>query len=95
MVVALAQRDEAVREQERLTGVALRSMTEQEGLVLRKAVTWCVEGLGLRGGGRLRQLAAQSDDVLAYHSDGERGSRRVAAVGAGTCKDTHGTGIVE
>lgn len=70
VVVALAQRDAAVAEQERLAGVALRSMTETEGLALREAVKWCGEGLSVREGSRLRHLASQND---AQHDDPQHG----------------------
>ena len=61
VVVALARRDAAVAHQERVAGVALRSMTEDEGLPLRDAVTWCGESVSVREGSRLRQLATTID----------------------------------
>ncbi|WP_162801916.1 hypothetical protein [Ornithinimicrobium murale] len=61
VVVALAERDQAVLAHERAAGEALRELTEDEGVTLREAVTWCGEGLSVREAGRLRGLSCGDD----------------------------------
>lgn len=84
VVVALARRDAAVAEQERVAGVALRSMTEGEGLALRDAVKWCGDGVSVREGSRLRQLATTID-----------AQQKVAATGPDANREQDGTGPAE
>ena len=59
VLVAVAERNEAVADAERRVGAALREFTEVEGLTLREAVTWCDEALSVREATRLRRLADQ------------------------------------
>jgi hypothetical protein len=62
VLTALGERDAAVRDTERLAGVALQTMTE-EGLSDREAVEWCGSGgLTVREVTRLRQLAHDPPD---------------------------------
>lgn len=94
VVVALAERDAAVAEQEQIAGVALRSMTETEGLALREALKWCGEGLSVREGSRLRQLAVQDRGAHRDDSGGEQAGE-VGGVGAGAAEWDQGEGSVE
>lgn len=57
VLVAVAERNQAVADAERRVGAALREFTEVEGLTLREAVTCCDEALTLREATRLRRLA--------------------------------------
>ena len=58
VLIALGERDAAVRDVERRAGEALQAMTIDEGLSLREAVEWCGSGaLTVREVTRLRQLA--------------------------------------
>ncbi len=88
VVVALAERDAAVAEQERVAGVALRSMTEQEGLALRDAVKWCGDGVSVREASRLRHLVATGEapaEVTPSERDpnAERNGTRAAEAATG------------
>jgi len=58
VVTALAERDALVLACEARAAVALRSMTEDEGLSLREAVQWCggAEQLTVREAARLRRV---------------------------------------
>ena len=58
VVTALAERDALVLACEARAAVALRSLTENEGLSLREAVQWCggVEQLTVREAARLRKV---------------------------------------
>ena len=58
VVTALAERDALVLACEARAAVALRSLTENEGLSLREAVQWCggVEQLTVREAARLRRV---------------------------------------
>ena len=58
VMVALGQRDEAVRRCEERAGEALRVMTDEEGLSLDAALEWCGDGLSRREAARLRALAS-------------------------------------
>jgi len=53
VMVALAERDGFVSSCELRAGAALRAMTEDEGLTLREAVTWCGDDLTRREATRL------------------------------------------
>lgn len=57
ILVALAERDEAIARTEFEAGRALLATTGEEGVVLRDAVEWCGGALGLREASRLRSLA--------------------------------------
>lgn len=58
VLVALAERDEAVARAELRAGQALREWTDQEGLTLKEAVEWCgPEMLSIREATRLKRLA--------------------------------------
>jgi hypothetical protein len=58
VLIALGERDTAVRDTERRAGQALQTMTEDEGLSVREAAEWCGSGaLTVREVSRLRQLA--------------------------------------
>ena len=59
VLVAVAERDQAVADAERRVGAALREFTEVEGLTLRESLTWCDEALTVREATRLRRLAEQ------------------------------------
>jgi hypothetical protein len=48
VLTALGERDALVRNLERRTGQALRTMTDEEGLSLREAVEWCGTGVTVR-----------------------------------------------
>ena len=41
MLTALGECDETVRDAERRAGEALRTMTDEEGLSVRRVVEWC------------------------------------------------------
>jgi hypothetical protein len=57
VLIALGERDAAVRDAERRAGEALQAMTIDEGLSLREAVEWCASGaLTVREVTRPRQL---------------------------------------
>lgn len=60
ILVALAEREDAVARAESEAGRALLAMTGEEGVVLRDAVEWCGGALGLREASRLRSLARAS-----------------------------------
>ena len=59
VLIALGERDGAVRDAELRAGGALLAMTEDEGLSVREAVECCGSGLTLREVTRLRRLADQ------------------------------------
>lgn len=61
VVVALCERDEAVRRCEERAGEALRVMTDEEGLSLDAALEWCGDGLSRREAARLRALASDRE----------------------------------
>lgn len=67
VLVALAERDAAVADAERRAGVALRELTDVEGLSLREAVEWCDGQISVREATRLRRRADQGAD-----QDGDR-----------------------
>ncbi len=75
VMVALAERDGFVVSCELRAGEALRSMTEDEGLTLREAVSWCGDDLTRREATRLWRRA----DGAA----GERGRATGTATGEG------------
>lgn len=81
VVVALAERDEAVLAHERKAGEALRELTEDEGLSLREAVTWCGADLGVREAGRLRSLAGEGPGQEPAGDAGETGQGDTGAGG--------------
>jgi hypothetical protein len=63
VLTALGERDALVRDAEQRAGHALRTMIDDEGLSLRKAVEWCGRvGLTVRDVSRLRQLARDPPD---------------------------------
>ena len=57
VLVAIRERDAAVGQAERRAGDALRMMTEDEGLTIREAITWCGGEVTAREAARLRRLA--------------------------------------
>ena len=57
VLTALGERDAAVRDTERRAGMALQTMTDDEGLSVREAADWCGSGVTAREVTRLRQLA--------------------------------------
>jgi len=75
VMVALAQRDGFAASCELRAGEALRAMTEDEGLTLREAVTWCGEDMTRREATRLRRLVDGAGR--------ERGSATATATGEG------------
>ena len=93
VVVALARRDAAVAEQERVAGVALRSMTEGEGLALREAVKWCGDGVSVREGSRLRQLAATIEAQQKVAATGSVADRGQDGTGPAERSAGHGQGV--
>lgn len=65
VMVAIGERDAAVAEAEKRAGVALRELTEVEGLSLGEAVEWCGDTVTLREATRLRRLATDDHDDRA------------------------------
>ena len=59
VMVAIGERDAAVAEAEKRAGVALRELTEVEGLSLGEAVEWCGDTVTVREATRLRRLAGE------------------------------------
>jgi hypothetical protein len=59
VLVAVAERDEAVADAERRVGAALVEFTDVEGLTLREAVAWCDGALTVREATRVRRLVDQ------------------------------------
>lgn len=75
MVTALAERDALVLACEARAGAALRSLTKDEGLSLREAVTWCggLEQVSVREATRLRKIhAAEPVTALPRQNADER-----------------------
>lgn len=70
VLVAVRERDASVAAAERRAGAALRAMTDDEGLSLREAVTWCGDEISTREATRLRRLADQRKDVHGDTSGG-------------------------
>ncbi|MGB7447578.1 MAG: hypothetical protein WA892_00460 [Ornithinimicrobium sp.] len=93
VVVALAERDAAVAEREQAAGAALRSMTEQEGLALRDAVKWCGDGVSVREGSRLRQLATTIDAQQKVAATGPDANREQDGAGPAEQSAGHGQGV--
>ena len=58
VLVALAERDQAVTVAEQRAGVALQELTQDEGLPIREAVQWCADQITVREATRLRRIAA-------------------------------------
>ena len=56
-LLALGERDSAIRDTERRAGQALRAMTDAEGLSLRDTVEWCGGAITVKEAARLRRLA--------------------------------------
>jgi hypothetical protein len=48
VLTALGERDALVRDAKRRAGQALRTMTDDEGLLVRQAVDWCGSGATVR-----------------------------------------------
>jgi hypothetical protein len=67
VLVAVRERDAAVSEAERRAGAALRRMTDEEGLSLREALSWCGEEIGTREATRLRRVVDETDG--AHHGE--------------------------
>lgn len=61
VMVAIGERDAAVTETERRASLALRALTEGEGLSLSEAVELCDGVVTLREGTRLQRLNTQPD----------------------------------
>jgi len=59
VMVALAERDGFAASCELRAGAALRAMTEDEGLTLREAVTWCGDDLTKHEATQLRRLVEE------------------------------------
>lgn len=65
---------DAIAEQERRAGQALRVMVENEGLSLREAVGWCGNEVSLQTAARFKRLASDAsgdDDIGATEADAE------------------------
>ena len=60
VLVALAERDQAVMVAEQRAGVALQELTQDEGLPVREAVQWCADQITVREAARLRRVAADA-----------------------------------
>lgn len=58
VLVALAERDQAVTVAEQRAGAALQELTHDEGLPIREAVQWCADQITVREATRLRRIAA-------------------------------------
>lgn len=66
---------DAVAEQERRAGEALRVMMEEEGLSLREAVGWCGEEVSVRTAARFKRLVSsrmEDGDPEVAEPDRER-----------------------
>lgn len=63
---------DAVAEQERRAGEALRMMVEDEGLSLREAVGWCGDEVSVRTAARLKRLVSDRSDDDADEEAGDR-----------------------
>ena len=61
VLVALAERDQAVRLSEQHAGAALEELTQDEGLPIREAVHWCADQITVREATRLRRIASRPD----------------------------------
>jgi hypothetical protein len=92
VLVALAERDAAVADAERRAGVALRELTDVEGLSLREAVEWCGGQVSVREATRLRRQAAQDADEGADRSVVQDGDRPGAAPGSSSTVGAGGDG---
>ena len=75
VLVAVRERDAAVANAERRAGQALQEMTEDEGLTVREAITWCGGELTAREAARLRRLAEKPG------ADGERPADNALEIG--------------
>lgn len=53
---------DAVAEQERRAGEALRVMVEEEGLTLREAAGWCGDEVSVRTAARFKRLVSERSD---------------------------------
>jgi hypothetical protein len=60
VLIALGERDGAVRDAELRAGDALLAMTHDEGLSVREAVEWCAGRVTVREMTRLRRLADEN-----------------------------------
>lgn len=71
VLVALAERDQAVRLSEQRAGVALQELTQVEGLPIRETVHWCADQITVREATRLRRIAAELDGAGTRNSTDE------------------------
>ena len=69
VLVALAERDQAIAVAEQRAGVALQELTETEGLPMGEAVQWCADQITVREALRLRRAAANGQQ--AGNDEGE------------------------
>ena len=58
VLVAVSERDASIQAAERRAGLALRVMTDREGLSLREVVEWCGGEITLRDATRQRRLVS-------------------------------------
>jgi hypothetical protein len=71
VMVAVGERDARVAACERRAGEALRTMTDQEGLTMREAISWCGPNLTVREAARLRGLGGSQVADDPKDGDGE------------------------
>ena len=69
VLVALAERDQAVTVAEQHAGFALQELTQDEGLPIREAVQWCADQITVREATRLRRLGADVRQVSRHESE--------------------------
>lgn len=81
VLVAVRERDAAVTEAEQRAGAALRKMTDEEGLSLREALSWCGGEISTREATRLRRVA---DEAEVAGEGAAREDVPDTAVGSGT-----------
>ena len=69
VLVALAERDQAVTVAEQRAGVALQELTETGGLPMREAVQWCADQITVREATRLRRIAADVQQAGGHEGE--------------------------
>jgi hypothetical protein len=72
-VTVLVEVDVAA-ERERRAGEALRAMTDDEGVSMGEAVSWCGDGITLREATRLKRVVGDTDIGQADGGDAGKGS---------------------
>lgn len=68
VMVSIGERDAAVATTEKRAGIALRQLTDVEGLSLTEAVEWCGGTLTAREATRLRRLVVDDANALRGES---------------------------